>query len=169
MNEKEKAYIAGLIDGEGCITIAKHKSGQPKGKMWYYQPIITLANTDKTMINYITERYECNIVKQQRRKENYKQMYWISFTGDRLKIFLNDILPYLVCKRTQARIVLNFPNYAHRGWGWGRTAIGRTEEEINKQNSLFLKIRKLNSRGVKPFIEPSTENKDLRKKYKNSL
>ncbi len=48
--EIEKAYIAGVVDGEGCITIAKRKNGhykEGKGKPWYYQPTVVVSNSDK--------------------------------------------------------------------------------------------------------------------------
>ena len=47
MEAWQAAYLAGIIDGEGSITLTRmHKSG-------HRRPCITIASTDKELLNYI--------------------------------------------------------------------------------------------------------------------
>lgn len=146
MKKTDKAYIAGLIDGEGCICIAKRKNGHfPKaGKPWYYQPIVTISNTDKRMLDFVVNRYKGWITKPKPQKSHRKQIYSWFISGELMRSFLRDILPYLVIKRRQAEITLSFPNYQDRGWG-GKFSIGRSQQEFKKQEILWSKMKKLNN------------------------
>ena len=156
IKETEKAYIAGLVDGEGCITIAKRKNGQykkGKGKPWYYQATVVVSNTDKRIVDFVTSRYGGWITKP-KLQENRKQVYNWFVSAEERKRFLQDILQYLVIKKRQAEIILSFPNYVDRGWG-GKVSVGRSQEEFEKQRDFWFEIKKLNSRGVKRFLKES--------------
>lgn len=45
LSEVEKAYIAGIIDGEGCISIAKRK-------VKYITPSLQISGTNKRGVTY---------------------------------------------------------------------------------------------------------------------
>ena len=144
MKNTHRAYIAGLVDGEGCITIAKRKNGhhkEGKGRSWYYSPIVTIANTDKRMVDFVVNCYKGWITKPKPQKSHYKQLYAWFIGGDRMKEFLKDILPYLIVKRKQAEIVLAFPCYK---FGLSKRKTSRTKEEIEEQDSLWKRIKELN-------------------------
>lgn len=148
MKSIEKAYLAGLIDGEGCITIAKRKSGQRKGEPWYYQPVVSIGNTDKGMIDYVYNLTHGFVLERkgrrsQKQKKEWKRVYSLFLTGEKMRQALKEILPYLRTKRRQAEILLEFPSYAHRG------RMKRNWEEIKRQDSLWREIRELNQRGPK--------------------
>lgn len=143
MKPTEKAYIAGLIDGEGCITITRRKK-RKNPKFSYYQPLLNISNTDKRIIDYAQNLIHGMIIKRipgkpgDRRRKKWKLVYHLILTGEKLKQTLKEILPYLRAKRKQAEIALEFPIYLGRGWK------GRTGLEMQKQNALWRKIKKLN-------------------------
>jgi len=148
MKATDKAYIAGLVDGEGCITIYKRKNGHfPKaGKPWYYQPVVTIGNTDKRMLDFVVDRCKGWITKPKPQRSHWKQSYCWFISGEAMRSFLRDIIPYLVIKRKQVEIILSFPNYIDRGWG-GKTSVGRSQQELEKQTNLWTEMRRLNSQG----------------------
>src|SRR3990167_1151597 len=49
LTNTDKAYLAGLIDGEGCISIVRgtYKSGNP-----YYRLLIVVSQNDKIVLQY---------------------------------------------------------------------------------------------------------------------
>lgn len=54
MEETEKAYIAGIIDGEGTVTICMYN--QPYKKYpykKYHRTMIAITNTNKPVLEYI--------------------------------------------------------------------------------------------------------------------
>ena len=68
MNEV-MAYIAGLVDGEGCITITQrleHRKGKPKAyKYWNIR--IEVAMTHKETIEYLHEQLVVDTLTSDRR------------------------------------------------------------------------------------------------------
>ena len=42
MNKESIAYIAGIIDGDGCITITRRKIRRLKTDNWYYEPQVIM-------------------------------------------------------------------------------------------------------------------------------
>lgn len=148
MKEVEKAYIAGIIDGEGCISIQRRRGGHcfDESKRWSYQSQVYIGNTDKRMLEFIY-RLCGGSIRTRQKLEGCKQTYTLSFTGNEAKKLLGSILPFLVVKKEQAENVLALRNYRHRGWGWGKVA-GRTEKEELEQETLYSLNKALNRRGA---------------------
>ena len=92
-----KAYIAGLIDGEGCVSICRRKHRQRKSNNWYYEPQVVVANTDKRMMDFLVGLYGGWIAtikgKQVRVRINCKQGYHWKITGDGMRQLLKDVFP----------------------------------------------------------------------------
>lgn len=138
IKDTDKAYIAGLIDGESTITIGRRRHGKKSKSPWYYQPIISMGNTNRAIVDFIAERYSGWVMARKPSNEKYKEWYQWFIRRDSMIGFLQDILPYLRLKRPQAEIVLQFPTYR----GKGKL---RTETERGRQDYLYGKIASLNS------------------------
>jgi len=142
MEDTIRAYIAGLIDGEGCITITRRKVKRLKTDNWFYEPQVIVSNTDKRLSDFLLDLcggWVATVTKTQ--KECHKPSYHWKITGDNMRRLLKDIIPYLRIKKEQARIVLQFPSYK----GNGHKA--RTQEELKGQEDLWLRMKQLNKRG----------------------
>jgi len=155
MKETEKAYIAGLVDGEGCISICRRKKKQRNNSNWYYEPQVAVTNTDRRLLDFLIDLYGGWIAIVKGKKDNHKTGYHWKITGDNMRTLLKDILPYLKSKEKQAKILLQFPKYGHRGWG-GAYSKGRTEEELKRQKRYWGRMRTLNHKGTKPLIKALT-------------
>lgn len=149
MTEVEKAYIAGIIDGEGCIHITKKPASKITTGHWSYQVGIYIGNTDKRMLEFV-HRLCGGGLKAHKTPEGCKQCYELYFTGDRVQELLKDILPYLITKKEQAKNVLALPNYRRRVWRRdenGKAIRGRTEEEEREQEGIWARNKYLNRTG----------------------
>jgi len=144
----KKAYIAGLIDGEGCITIIKRNVKRKSELFCFYQCLVIMVNTDKKMLDFIANLYGGWITTNRRLKGNQKTSYTWVCAGDKMRKLLKDILPYLVTKKAQAKILLRFPNYEYTGWGQFRSK-GRSKKQKKEQDDLYTKIKELNQVGKK--------------------
>jgi len=144
MKYTDRAYLAGLVDGEGCITICRRKKARGQNKNWYYEPQVDVANTDKRIIDCLVDLCGGWVATPKKNKDHHKQGYYWKITGDNMRQFLRDILPYLRGKKEQARTVLQFPTYEHKGCN------GRTQKEMKKQEDLWARIKQLNKKGFKP-------------------
>jgi len=110
---EEKAYIAGLIDGEGSIYVAA--VGPKRNKTVY--PIVTLAMTHLGVVEWLSERLEAGTVKLHnqtnlRRYSYMKPQYRFQVFGKRARMLCEAMLPYLKVKRQQAELVATFPTDA---------------------------------------------------------
>ncbi len=122
---EERAYIAGLIDGEGSIYIAA--VGPKRDKTVY--PIVTVAMTHLGVIEWLTERLKAGTIKlhNQTNLRLYpymKPQYRFQVFGKRAQLLCEAMLPYLKVKKEQASLVMEFPTDARIAPG---VKIDRTE------------------------------------------
>jgi len=106
MSEKAKyAYLAGIIDGEGCITIGAGK----RETCTNYNAIICVQNTSKNLIDWIQSKIGGQVYLSKKETDKNKAAWMWRFTKKKdIELLLLAILPYLVVKREQAKILLNF-------------------------------------------------------------
>jgi hypothetical protein len=107
--EGDLAWLAGIIDGEGCLTVDLKMADNGKN---YLQPKIRIINTDVRMIQKCARIYsELGVVFyyniNKKRKEHYKDQtaIIISSQGSSVKV-LNAIIPHLANKQEIARVML---------------------------------------------------------------
>ena len=99
----ERAYIAGIIDGEGTIYARNER------KTIY--PTIAVHMTDKAVIAWLQGRIKAQTVWTINRKDKprYKTQYLFRICGKRAKLLCKSIYPFLIVKRKHAEIVLEWP------------------------------------------------------------
>jgi len=104
MKCRDKAWLAGFIDGEGCIEIYSRKY-IPSNSI-YYIVRINISNTKKKAIEFIKKSYKksCCSYIQYPISKNAKICYIAQFTCEHVIKVLNDVYPYLKLKREQARL-----------------------------------------------------------------
>ena len=79
MNETDAAYIAGLFDGEGCITYKKYKEKKKKGNVvkeydcWRIS--MEIAMTDRSVLVWLNEVVGCGTLNKKPRKNGHKMQY----------------------------------------------------------------------------------------------
>lgn len=91
------AYLAGLIDGEGCISASSQHAPR-------YHAQLKVLNTDRRMLNWIRETFAKGSVSVNRLGEgNSKTCFKWRVTGkENVAYILTEVLPYLVIKKDQA-------------------------------------------------------------------
>lgn len=65
MNDTEKAYIAGIIDGEGSIMLTRFYKNQ------HPSPCISVASTSLALLNWIKDKTGFETIKS---KKNYNTL-----------------------------------------------------------------------------------------------
>lgn len=103
------AYIAGLVDGEGCISI-RRRAPLPANKM--RSPTFTLGlgveMTDIEPVMFMAEHFDAAHLIRQRQRKPWKAINVLQLNGARAARALIDLRPYLHGKRSQADIALQF-------------------------------------------------------------
>jgi len=146
MQEVEMAYLAGLIDGEGTITLERSGNRRLNGMMGL-SPKVIVTDTDRAIVDAtmtIMRRLGVNpYVKVQSPAKRKKACFWVTVSGlSKCKKVLEAVKPYLVGKLAQAQLVLDFVESR----GNSQAAKGQQYSEAELQ--ILDKLRALNHRGV---------------------
>ncbi len=138
MNETEKAYIAGIIDGEGCISIEKFIS---RGNM-NYRLKLRVTNTNMLLMAYLTLCLGGCISTRHRKEPNCKTTYIWSLPGQPAVDCLKQVLPHLLLKKEVAELGIAFQKMK-RGKG-----SPKTDKELAVEEAQYIIAKNLNKRGV---------------------
>lgn len=99
MNDTEWAYLAGIIDGEGCIRLAN--CGYAKRRVID----LRIYNTDVRLIEWLRDNLGGYAYAHNKKAHVCWQVHWSS---KRAKVIIEHVLPYLIVKKEQAEIALSF-------------------------------------------------------------
>ena len=147
LTETQKAYIAGFFDGEGCLSYYKMKSKSSK-RGWTFVGCAYMTNTHLETIIALKNMIGFGCVRKRNvysYSGNRKETWNISFSPRQLRVLLKAIYPYLITKKQQAKIMLDYLDTLI----WGRGANNPlSEKEIEYREELFVVFKRLNRRGV---------------------
>lgn len=104
MTSTDWAYLAGIIDGEGCIGVYWDKSSKT------YKLTLAISSTSVEWLIALQEKFGLGNVHVQKHKakKNWKlQAHW-SLTHSHAQEILRGCLPYLGIKKSQAELALTF-------------------------------------------------------------
>lgn len=103
----EAAYFAGILDGEGSITVRvlKPRSEQSAPNV---VPRVAVAMTHRPTLDALAERYGGTVILRSaaERTTHRRPVFVWEARGHGLAKCLCDVLPYLRIKRTQAEAAL---------------------------------------------------------------
>lgn len=110
MTEMEKAYAAGVIDSDGCITLSRGKNPLAGGGFtWNFVALVKVGVTDRKMVEWLEARWGGRITDDGARRSGHKPMFNWQLWGANAEAMLKDIKPHLITKDEQAMFLL-----AHR-------------------------------------------------------
>lgn len=139
MNEAEAAYAAGIFDGEGHVGISVVKNG--RGYV-YHRLMINVTSTNLEVLQWLFERWN-GVLHNPRyfAKEEWRTAHrWTAADGRAMR-FLQNIEPYLIIKREQAQLAIQFQQTKGKG------GFGSTPPDLEARESLRKQISSLNRSG----------------------
>jgi len=145
------AYLAGVIDGEGCIGIRKTKAGSSGSfKSTRYSAIMTVGNTSRLMIEQLIAAFGVGCVTYRYPTKTKRACYLWSTSSLGAQHVLRLVRPYLIVKREQAAVLLefvdNFDSFkgARHGKKGGQVV---SPDELARRERLYQQLRSLNRVG----------------------
>src|SRR5262245_33338445 len=102
MTDTELAWIAGIVDGEGCIKL-NHDSRTDSHSLE-----LEIPNTHKSTIDRLFNLTRIGFPYEILGENNRKIRYVFSVCGDNTNYFLNLCKPYIFTKRKQMEVALNW-------------------------------------------------------------
>lgn len=108
------AYTAGIIDGEGCISIIKNTTYRHKLCRFYLS--VSVGNTNEWLILWLKDAYGGSIVQTPPKKVQHKPVLSWRVSGKLAIEFLELIAPYLQLKKLQAEVAIKFQKRKKSGF-----------------------------------------------------
>ncbi len=158
------AYIAGIMDADGCFMIFKHKRKTKNGTthrsiefpknvgQWAisYLPGVKIAMIEPEAVHFIMNEMGFGnicIDGARQSRPNSKPIYnWYLRNKEKLIPFLEGILPYLRVKKPRAEHILAFCNHLKK---IGNPCYrGISTEELDYREKVYLRMRELNGNKV---------------------
>ena len=147
MIETDKAYIAGIIDGEGTIGIWKNHQGlQPGRRTPSFVLRVRVKMTTEFIVRWLHSSCGGRFYTTNKVQENHKPIYDWSIAGREAVKFLKEIYPYLKLKGPQAELAFKFVDTMQWTQGWMAKPL--TKEVVEKRENLRSQMLILNKRGL---------------------
>ena len=131
LHEWQVGYLAGIIDGEGCITITRDAK--------HYVPIVSVCGTSQLLMNTLGEITGLgSMFASPRRDKHHKtQMNWRLQSRVEILILLRKVCPFLLLKKKQAVLLMEFCE-------------GRINKTLpaSREEEIYDELHRLNARGV---------------------
>jgi hypothetical protein len=99
------AYFAGLVDGEGNVGVYRTKHG----KSITYSPKIVITSTSIEIVSWLLRNVGGTWWTRKRRGCGWKECYSWQLQAESLVAVCALMLPYMVIKRKQVELLLEYP------------------------------------------------------------
>lgn len=121
-DERDRVWLAAMLDAEGCMFIHKRKAGQSNGQGYVrqsdsYGPGVEIANTSLAVVERIMDLVGKGSICSQGPDENARRkqrIYRWNLRTVECREFVRELYPYLVAKQHQARILYGCPSSGER-------------------------------------------------------
>lgn len=136
MLDIDKAWVAGIIDGEGSIFVMRQKR-LDRERDTNYILRVSVQSTDpymtKELKTLVPVSAEFNVMRD-KRPGCSDTLKW-QLNGKNAAGFLETILPFLRVKHEQAKLAIEFQRTTKKHWKQ------MTSEDYVKQADLYLKLK----------------------------
>src|SRR4051794_4956362 len=106
MDETLRAYLAGILDGEGCVSLQV----RPKNGRFYITPRVQVSNTDEEFIRWLDRTIGAGNIYQNRNHRPTRKDLWLwSCAGSVARELVRATRPWLRIKAPQADLILALP------------------------------------------------------------
>ena len=138
---EQLSYMAGIIDGEGSISVDLQRANGKARKHDYYSLRLCVVNTNKELMDWLVKTFGGSYyakAKHERRKECFTYRLF----GENLLNVIIACYPYFIIKKPQADLAIEF-----RKTVLGKTCWNIPQEILDYRHSLYLKSKELNKVG----------------------
>ena len=153
-------YLAGLMDGEGCIAIRLRKD-MPKNPRNSYMLVVQISMTHEGVISAIKKSAggAMSEIKWHRRMSNRPAYQWRLYSNAAAE-FLEKCLPYLIVKKDEALLGISFQKHMNEYLNKTRSLTQERQEEVwAYRESVYWTMRNLKKvSGALDGMDANSEN-----------
>lgn len=149
LSSLEKAYIAGLLDGEGCINIYRINTDYTKGKEKRLYPkyilSVTIYNSHFETIKWLHDTLGGYLQTRTSKNEKWRVNYAWRICANVAMAFLKEVKPYMRIKTNQANLAIKFQQKQSRFHKEKKgTDCGLSEDGHTFRENCWLELKRLN-------------------------
>lgn len=136
-------WTAGIIDGEGSITVVHRKRHKMQYNWESYEVRITVSNTDIKMMQKLKGLWGGSYRVVKRRRIQRKTCYHYCITSKQGFNMLQNILPFLVTKKERAKLAFSLQDRITNHLA-SKKQRKMTDKEKFIRHRVYLQMKKLN-------------------------
>jgi len=111
MQEWESAYLAGFIDGDGCLTVHKQKrSRKDQNFTYYFRVNMQVANRHLGVLQWMQKVTKCpgSLYKRNLNRKNpsWSDAWSLRWNSKQMYTILKQIRPYMIMKGRHADLIM---------------------------------------------------------------
>jgi hypothetical protein len=113
IKETDLAYFAGMLDGEGHVSIFRHRKKRCSKRGYEIEPIMTLSNMNQENVFALQKLLNMGRVylAKHKRKCGVIIVAHLIFSVNDQRIIIPQILPYVMQKKERLEIIKAFLDY----------------------------------------------------------
>lgn len=147
MNRNEKLiYMAGFFDGEGCIHLSRQRSGKSGGSL-----NVIVVQKEREPLDVFLELWPQARMRMTHRRQvqhhGTKAYFQVQLNGQAGAEALLEMLPYLMVKRSQAKLAIDYQD-AVNAWKGNQPSKHWTPEMSEYRNIMAQQISDLKRAGA---------------------
>lgn len=139
------AYVAGLFDGEGCISVRLRNDKAKRS----HKLVISVTNTNREVLGWLHSHFQGTIGKCTSSKTTRTQCYQWYIGSRKAQVFLRAILPYLHIKREQAMLAIAFQDRMTLS-----LRVRVSDEEFSRRDEFRLSLQRLTGGSYQKVVNP---------------
>ena len=106
---EERAYLAGLLDGEGSITVSLRRRGTKSNIMPSMSPLIIFTNSNSDLVKYVHSLIAGSTIKTVKATSIRRTVWSIQVARlNDIESLLGQLFQYLIAKKRQAQLILEY-------------------------------------------------------------
>ncbi len=144
LTEMDKAYLAGLFDGEGCVHISRYQGKNNRSPTFTLHVMVSQCD-ENYLIYWMGKTGMGKIYIHHPQKKEHRPGYCWTLPSRSAAQFLETLLPLLMVKKEQAEIAIEFQKSYDQYIGGSGYIVPRELIEHRESLRLLLKDKKKES------------------------
>jgi hypothetical protein len=162
LDERAWSYLAGIVDGEGSISLAKFKRAP------YFYPRLSIINSNEELMKFVMEKLGVSTGYLHKGTISKGYSIFIYIQGVKCFKLIEKLKSYLVAKRRQAELVLELLRIAKNHYPYDEYYLKEGERIYNEMRKIN-KLRTLQKPSIFERVPGTSASVRITEKGKETL
>ena len=143
MNSHEWAYLAGLLDADGSVSVRKYK--RKDSSTYKYHVECVISNSDNSLMDWLVTKLGGGVlIINKKAPQKHKTVWRWVVTGRKVIPILEKCIPHMIVKKQRARLGLQFAETLSQFPLSGKAT---PDDVVEMRDYIVTQIKRMNHRG----------------------